>query len=60
MKAYTCYRLTAVAIILVNREFCLLTVFFECNDRIDKIIIRLELSSIMFVALLNRTMVTKV
>ena len=28
MKACTCYRLTAVAVILVNSEFSLLNVFF--------------------------------
>ena len=33
MKAYTCYRLTAVAVILVNHEFSLLNVFFDSNSR---------------------------
>ena len=29
VKAYTCYRLTAVTDILVNREFSLLNVIFK-------------------------------
>ena len=33
VKAYTCYRLTAVADMLVNREFSLLNVFFLSNYR---------------------------
>ena len=33
VKAYTCYRLTAVAAILSNREFSLLNVFVQSNYR---------------------------
>ena len=33
VKAFTCYRLTTVAVILVNREFSLLNVFFRCYYR---------------------------
>ena len=31
MKAYTCSRLTAVAVMLVGREFSLLNVYFQRN-----------------------------
>ena len=30
-KVYTCFRLTAVAVILLNHEFSLLNVFFQSN-----------------------------
>ena len=33
VKAYSCYRITAVAVILVNRELSLLNVFFQSNYR---------------------------
>ena len=33
MKAYTCYRLIAVADIVVNHEFSLFNVFFQSNYR---------------------------
>ena len=33
MKAYTCYILTTVAFIHVNREFSLLNVFFQRDYR---------------------------
>ena len=33
VKAYICYTLTAVTVILVNREFSLLNVFFQSNFR---------------------------
>ena len=33
MKAYTCYRLTAVTVILINPEFSLLNVFFQSYYR---------------------------
>ena len=33
VKAYTCYRLTTVAVILISRELSLLNVFFQTNYR---------------------------
>ena len=45
MKAYTCYILTAVAVILVHLAFSLLNVFFQSIK--EKRMVRLPLSKLL-------------
>ena len=48
VKAYTCYRLTTVAVILVNREFSLLNVVFQNVKRFRNIYKALGKHSVLY------------